>query len=253
MHTMSTSRAITPSPAPGAPCIRGSDSGRRRGEHTRPPSPGTAMATPTLSPRPRQVSSLARYRCTVPEADEVAVAEDARVAAAWASGHDRALAMAWERFGGLVFTYCQRSLGDRDRAADCTQETFVGAWRSRDRYDPSKGSLAGWLVGIARYKVLDAHRAAPRVPVPMAEPPEGDGAGDTGDELADRLLVTHALRDLPDRSRQVIELAFWSELSQSEIATRLGVPLGTVKSDMRRGLQRLRAHLEGGGTGERNR
>ena len=68
---------------------------------------------------------------------------------------------AWDRFGGLVFTYCVRAVGDRDTAADCTQETFVSAWRSRARFDRSRGSLASWLLGIARYRVFDVYRAAP--------------------------------------------------------------------------------------------
>jgi RNA polymerase sigma-70 factor (ECF subfamily) len=178
---------------------------------------------------------------------------DAVAAAAWVAGHDGALKLAYDTFGSLLYTYCMRSLNDRGLAADCVQETFVGAWRNRHRYDPSKGSLAGWLMGIARYKVIDAHRASPRVPVPIDEPhehgdPEAQRAPADADQLADRMLVAHALRELPDRARQVIELAFYSDLSQTEIADRLALPLGTVKSDMRRGLQRMRAHLEGGAT-----
>ena len=151
--------------------------------------------------------------------------------------------------GTLVFTYCVRALGDRERAADCTQETFVSAWRSRHRFDPAKGSLPGWLVGIARYRVLDAHRASARVPMPgltdavadASDPRPGPTEG-----LADRLLLAHALEVLSPRARQVVQLAFYSDLSQTEIASRLDLPLGTVKSDMRRALQRLRHALEGG-------
>ncbi len=104
-------------------------------------------------------------------------------------------------------------------------------------------------MGIARFKVLDAYRAAPRVPAPR-----DDLAGDDvteadayDDQLADRLLIAHALEALSPRARRVVELAFYSDLTQTEIAETTGLPLGTVKSDLRRGLHRLRSHLEGGG------
>jgi RNA polymerase sigma-70 factor (ECF subfamily) len=182
--------------------------------------------------------------------DEIRAAGDAAATEAWCRGDDTALRLAWEQFGTLVFTYCVRALGDRDLAADCTQETFLGAWRSRHTFDPARGSLAGWLVGIARFKTIDVHRAAPRVPVPTADerldadrPVEDEGS----DVLADRLLVAHALQTLSPRARHVVELAFYSDLTQTQIAEELGLPLGTVKSDMRRALQRLRTHIDAEG------
>lgn len=166
---------------------------------------------------------------------------------AWLAGHESALRVAYDQYGKLIYTYCVRSLNDRDAANDCTQETFVSAWRSRERFDPSKGSLASWLMGIARYRVMDAYRANARTPTPAAEvEPAVAVAADDTSVVADRLLVAHALDQLPGRARQVVELAFYSDLSQSEIAERLDLPLGTVKSDMRRALQRLRCHVEGG-------
>ena len=204
--------------------------------------------------------AVSRYRGLM--ADDVSdlAGREAAAEAAWIQGDDDALRRAWEVFGSLVFTYCARGLRDRDRAADCAQETFVSAWRSRERFDPTKGSLAGWLTGIARYRVIDAHRAAARTPLPVddagVEAAAGAGDATTGgtvvpeppvaDVLADRLLVAHALDALAPRARQVVELAFYSDLTQAEIAARLELPLGTVKSDMRRALQRLRTHLEGG-------
>lgn len=177
--------------------------------------------------------------------DQIAATE------AWVRGDDSALRLAWEQCGTLIFTYCARSLADRGAAEDCTQEVFVSAWRSRGRYDPERGSLAGWLMGIARHRVLDAYRSAPRVPMPglPTTVPDADKPGTTAeaDALMDRLLVEHALETLSPRARQVVELAFRGDLTQSQIAERLDLPLGTVKSDLRRGLARLRAHLEGGG------
>lgn len=185
-----------------------------------------------------------RYRVAVHDsADDRRAHADAAATAAWVRGDPDALRLAWEQFGPMVFTFCARRLEDRDTASDCVQETFVGAWRSRDRFDPSSGTLAGWLMGIARYKVLDAYRSADRTPRPVAEAPDEAAEDHTADALGDRLLVTHALSVLPDRARAVVELAFWSDLSQSEIAEHLDLPLGTVKSDMRRGLTRMREHL----------
>jgi RNA polymerase sigma-70 factor (ECF subfamily) len=172
------------------------------------------------------------------------------IESAWSGGDPDALRRAWDQYGRLVYSYCARALGDRELAADCTQETFVGAWRSRQRFDPARGTLAGWLLGIARYRVIDVQRATARAPIPAGNPTGGDDrvTDDGGPaRLADRLLVAHALETLPARARAAVELAFWSDLTHPEIAERLGVPLGTVKSDIRRALQRLRTHLGGGG------
>jgi RNA polymerase sigma-70 factor (ECF subfamily) len=169
---------------------------------------------------------------------------------AWLAGDPDALRLAWELAGSVVHTYCARALNDADQAADCTQEAFVSAWRARDRFDPRRGTLTGWLLGIARYRVLDVVRSAPRVPTPAPELATGaDPAGDAESGLVDRLLVAHALEHLSADARAVVELAFYSDLTQTEIADRLGMPLGTVKSHMRRALLRLRAELEGGGAG----
>lgn len=197
------------------------------------------LSSATIDP-PRR-----HYRVAVLDpADDPRADADAAATEAWVRGDADALKLAWDQFGPMVFTYCVRRLDDRDTAADCVQETFVGAWRSRERFDPDAGSLAGWLMGIARFKVLDAYRRATRVPTPIAETPDEPAiAGDTADALGDKVLVTHALSVLPERARAVLELAFWSDMSQTEIAEHLDLPLGTVKSDMRRGLTRMREHL----------
>ena len=203
------------------------------------------LVAPLLDP------PVARYGGPVAAADDEGgrAAADAAVERAWAVGDESALRQAWDRFGTLVFTYCTRALGDRESAADCAQETFVSAWRSRERFDPARGTLAAWLLAIARYRTLDAFRTGARVPTPgladgeVERPDPGPGPDD---RLADRLLVAHALESLSPRARQVVELAFWSDLTQADIAAKLGLPLGTVKSDMRRALVRLRTRLEPG-------
>ncbi len=213
-----------------------------------------AMSTLTLGPEPACGSQprvrRARYR------DRVAVRdlsddedEDAALARAWVDSTDGAVRAAWERYGALIHTFCVRALSDRDAAADCVQETFVSAWRSRDRFDPSRGSLAGWLVGIARHRVHDSYRVQARTPQPRAielddASPSPDANGSSA--LIERLLLADALATLGERPRQVLELAFYGGLSQTEVAERMHLPLGTVKSDMRRALARLRNVLEGG-------
>lgn len=173
---------------------------------------------------------------------------DALVAERWVAGDDDALRLAYEQFGALVFTYCTRSLRDRAAAADCVQETFLSAWRSRERFDPTRGAFGAWLLGIARYRVLDAYRKVARTPVPTVDADLetiGDSQDSSADHLADQLLAARALDTLQPRARQVVELAFFSDLTHIEIATRLDMPLGTVKSDLRRGLETMRHELGG--------
>ena len=177
----------------------------------------------------------------------VAVRTEEAIESAFAAGGEEVLRDAYDRYGTLVFSYCRRML-DRDLAADATQEVFVAAWRSRARFDPARGSLAGWLIGIARFKAVDALRARTAAPHPsLTDSYSAEVADDTAhdDDLAERLLVTEALDMLSERARRAVELSFYEGLTHEEIAGRTGVPLGTVKSDIRRGLARLRRHLGG--------
>lgn len=163
-------------------------------------------------------------------------------------GDDTALEAVYREHGSLVFSYCRRLL-DPGRAADATQEVFVAAWRSRSRYRPDAGSLAGWLLGIARFKVIDILRADGRAPVPVAEPMSSGRSAPVEDraaaDIAERMLVAAAMSTLSERAREMVRLSFYEGLTHSEIAERCDVPLGTVKSDIRRGLERMRRHLEG--------
>ena len=140
-----------------------------------------------------------------------------------------------------------------------TQDVFLAAWRSSTRYDPARGSLGGWLMGIAHHKATDTlrarGRALDRVARAAADPlgaggvaagpdtPAGGGASDSG--LAERLLLADALGRLRPEVREVVELAFYSDLTHEQIAERTGRPLGTVKSQIKRSLAALRRHLEG--------
>jgi RNA polymerase sigma-70 factor (ECF subfamily) len=170
---------------------------------------------------------------------------DEQIAASFVQGDESALKTLYDATSRLVYSFCRRSL-DPDTAADVTQEIYVAAWRSRQRYRPEAGTITGWLMGIARFKVIDALRSAGRRPTVGDSTVAEMGSPEPGiDDIAQRMLVTEALAQLPDRSRQMVELAFWSDMTHAQIAEQTGVALGTVKSDIRRGLDRLRRHLEG--------
>ena len=197
----------------------------------------------------------AGYRCRVRATERMGDSDglssiertdpDVALAATWAQDGPDAMRRVWDRYGTLVHTYCVRSIADRDLAADCVQETFVSAWRSRARFDPGKGSLGAWLLGIARHRVHDTYRSQSRTPVAdgSLERIDTADAASPSDDLIHRLLVADALEQLTARSRKALELAYFEGFSQSQIAERLGLPLGTVKSDVRRALLKLRALL----------
>ena len=183
----------------------------------------------------------ARYARRVSTAD-LRAPDDVELA--FVAGDEDALRRVYDAHGGLVYTFCARSL-DHDRAHDVTQEVFLSAWRARDRFDPARGTLAGWLMGIAKNRVIDNVRSERRHSDRRAD---DDGAelpvrADV-DDLGDRMLVGEALRSLPERPRRVLTLAFFEDLTHPQIAERTGLPIGTVKSDIRRGLARIRSHLE---------
>lgn len=171
---------------------------------------------------------------------------DDPVVVGFVAGDETALRAVYEEHGRLVYSYCRRTLGP-ERAADATQEVFLAAWRSRERFRPEAGTLAGWLLGIARYKVIDLYRVESRNPVAGDETnrPESGADHEALETTAQRMLMAEALGTLPERQQKMVRLAFFHDMTHTQIADELGIPLGTVKSDIRRGLERLRKHLEG--------
>jgi RNA polymerase sigma-70 factor, ECF subfamily len=150
------------------------------------------------------------------------------------------------RFARPVLGLAVRMLGDHGRAEDAAQETFAAVWRSAKSFRPERGSGSAWLFAVARHAIID--RARQRVDPVVAEPVETAsteaGPAETVEQSWVSWEVQTALARLPERERVVLELAYWSGLSQSEVASYLDVPLGTVKTRTRAGLARLAGHLE---------
>jgi RNA polymerase sigma factor (sigma-70 family) len=160
----------------------------------------------------------------------------------FAAGGDAALRRTYERYGSLIYTFCRRTVG-HDDANELTQDVFVAAWRSRETFDPARGGLTAWLMTIARNKAIDHLRRQGRRPLIDSADRAREVPGireDEVDMIATRMLVTEALGDLAPRARQVIELAFLHDLTHEQIAAKTQLPLGTVKSDVRRSLPILR-------------
>ncbi len=155
-------------------------------------------------------------------------------------GDSAAFDQLYRRFGDAVFRRALRQLRDRTRAEDATQETFAAVWRSASTYKPERGPGAPWLFTVARNAVVNQMRA--RVPLPV-EPPDSiadePGPSEQAEAATESARVQRAVAQLSAEQRTVIELAYWKELSQSEIAEELGIPLGTVKTRTRRALARL--------------
>jgi RNA polymerase sigma factor (sigma-70 family) len=172
---------------------------------------------------------------------------DGTLAEAFRGGDPVALRQVYDRFGRAVFHLAVRSLGSGADAEDITQTTFVAAWQGRETFDPDRGSLLGWLLAIARRKVIDRLRAAARehrLAETVRALPEPVVAEAGADRVVDRLVVADELARLPAEQRRVLELAFYDDLTHQQIAAVTGLPLGTVKSHLRRGMARLRQRLE---------
>ncbi|MFF8601117.1 RNA polymerase sigma factor [Streptomyces sp. NPDC015232] len=204
---------------------------------TAAPAPGSVAATTTP--------------VAVPATD--AADTDERIAHGLVGGDEQCLTAAYQRWGRLVHALAARALGDSREAEDVTQQVFVAAWRGRANFRPERGTLPAWLTGITRRKIADALSARTRR-TELAATLGGsleheDRTAEGPERILDRIVVTEELSRLPRDQRDVLELAYFADLTQTQIADRTGMPLGTVKSHARRGLQRMRHSIERAGAG----
>ena len=194
------------------------------------------------------LDSPARLRA-VPERSESpppTADTDAHLLVRVAERDREAFELLYGRYVRPIFGLALRRLRDRQRAEDAVQETFAAVWRSAASYRPERGPAAPWLYAVARNAIVDRLRA--RVE-PASEVPEMVSAEPGPLDRAEASFVAwrvhRALEELPEKEREVLELAYWSEMSQSEVADYLNIPLGTVKTRTRSALSRLAGLLEG--------
>jgi RNA polymerase sigma-70 factor, ECF subfamily len=168
---------------------------------------------------------------------------------------ETALASLYRRHAGLVYALALRIVGDRHLAEEVLQDAFLRCWDEVAQFDPARGRLSSWLLGVARHRAIDLLRsrqhqarlhergALPPADRPGPYGPQGPAGPSSDDLVLLRETVSRAMDGLPLPQRQAIALAYFGGLTQSEIAALLGVPLGTVKTRIRDGMERLRRVL----------
>jgi RNA polymerase sigma-70 factor (ECF subfamily) len=176
---------------------------------------------------------------TGPASEDSYVDQGQAIGARLARGDDSALEDAYAEYSGSLLAFLRRYVGV-DEAEDVLQRTFLDVWRSAARYDPEQ-RFSTWLFTVAHRRAVDALRTRrhPVVDVESLRDLVGEDGRDTVDRYADAADVRTAVGRLPDHEREVIELAYFGELTQREIAVALDVPLGTVKARAARGTRRL--------------
>jgi RNA polymerase sigma-70 factor (ECF subfamily) len=179
---------------------------------------------------------------------------DEAVVALVARSDDTALAELYDRFGRVAYGVCLRILRDEKLAEDAVQEGFLAAWRSADRFMPERGKASTWILTLVHRRAVDLVRREDRRRADALTDELEAATGSAEDDAwlrFERERVQAALRQLPDQQREALELAYYGGFSQSELAERLGQPVGTIKSRMFTGLARLRELLAEPGAGEK--
>jgi RNA polymerase sigma factor (sigma-70 family) len=182
--------------------------------------------------------------------DAVAQLSDEALIDGIARSDETALAELYDRYGRAAYGLALRVLRDPSLAEDAVQEAFLHVWRSADRFRPERAKVGTWVLTFVHRRAVDLVRreelrsTAPEEAAPV---PTGPGADEDADRRSKREIVQDALRRLPPEQREAIELAYYGGYTQSELAERLGEPLGTIKSRMFTGLQRLRTLLDEAG------
>ncbi len=196
----------------------------------------------TLLPFARSAPPRSRH---VPP-DVVHLSDQALIALA-ARGEEPALAALYDRYGRVAYGLAFRVLRDGALAEDAVQEAFLAVWRSAHRYIPERSKPSTWIMTFVHRRAVDLVRREERRRADQLPDVESIAGGAVDEEAwlrLERERVQAALRQLPDQQREAIELAYYGGFTQSELAERLGQPLGTIKSRMFTGLARLRELLE---------
>ncbi|HEV2592849.1 MAG TPA: sigma-70 family RNA polymerase sigma factor [Gaiellaceae bacterium] len=189
---------------------------------------------------------------------DLAHLSDEAVVALVARSEEVALAELYDRYGAASYSLARRVLRDPQLAEDAVQEAFVGVWRGAARFVPERASVATWLMTLVHRRAIDLVRREERrrtEPLPEAfadSRSDGASAADAVWRRLEREQVQDALAKLPDQQRETLELAYYGGFSQSELADRLGRPIGTIKSQMHSGLSRLRELVEAGAGKEKS-
>ncbi len=189
----------------------------------------------------------------MPRADDIQNLADEEIMALVAEGNPRAFEMLYDRHGGPAFSLAYRMVGNRVTAEDISQEAFLSIWRSRLRYQPERGSVRTWVLGIVHHRAIDALRRN-LVHDKRRASAEGIEEREEAAELTDveairrdeAQTVRAALAKLPEPQVRVIELAYFGGFTHTEIAAMLETPVGTIKGRMRLGLEKMRLALGGG-------
>ncbi|MCR9163486.1 MAG: sigma-70 family RNA polymerase sigma factor [Nannocystaceae bacterium] len=173
--------------------------------------------------------------------------DDRALVAEAARGEVKAFAALYDRFAGVMLATSKRMLGDRGGAEDLVHDVFMEVWRNCDNYDPARATVRTWILVRLRSRALDRLRSATvrrEVTTDDVAPNESAPASEDPSLAPDRAAVVEALAQLPDEQRMVIELSYFHGLSSSEIAARMGSPLGTVKSRTAAGLAKIRSAMQ---------
>ena len=183
-------------------------------------------------------------------------APDGALVARMSAGDDRALGELYDRHGGMAYALAVAIVAERADAEEVVADAFGQAWRTAPQFDPGRGSVAAWLATITRTRALDLLRARGRraraleraaqagtsgLAAPLAEMAVAPDRGAEQQEAT--RFVRRCLAELPEPQRRVIELAYFAGLTHTEIAAELQEPLGTVKTRMRAGMEKLRGSL----------
>ena len=185
---------------------------------------------------------------------DLAHLSDEAVVALVARSDEVALAELYDRFGRIAYGLAVRVVRDQALAEDAVQEAFLAVWRGAERFMPERAKAGAWIMTLVHRRAVDLVRREERRRADPLEDTAVAGLEGSAEDLAwlrfERERVQDALRQLPDQQREAIELAYYGGFTQSELAERLGQPLGTIKSRMFAGLTRLHELLEAPAKGE---